>query len=83
LNWEAPHSTLLGPEGPGLVHMDENWTSGPFLVGITCRWKRYRPYFENYTVDASILDSRLSSLGSQRSDLFRSLVNFSFISFEM
>ena len=25
--------TLLGPEGPGLIHSDENWELGPFLVG--------------------------------------------------
>ena len=29
-----------------------------------CVGEGYRPYFENYTVDASILDSGLSGLGS-------------------
>ena len=59
--------TLLGPEGPAGIRKDavtDLWTtvtkvtrsSDPgigqnvFLVG-----RGYRPYFENYTVDASIL----------------------------
>lgn len=58
--------TLLGPEGPGLTR---KWVGieplDLFLLAMI-GWRRgYRPYFENYTVDASILDSRLSSLGSQ------------------
>ena len=58
--------TLLGPEGPGR-HFGVDRTSGPLparerssdfgLVGFRPRQKEYRPYFENYTVDASILDS--------------------------
>lgn len=51
--------TLLGPEGP-----DAHWPSGwvhSRLLWTFCRFpfggcgKGYRPYFENYTVDASIL----------------------------
>ena len=52
--------TLLGPEGPdvsqplgcGLTNLRA------FLVAGVC-WLRggYRPYFENYTVDASIFDA--------------------------
>ena len=34
-------------------------TSGPFFVYITRKQEGYRPYFENYTVDASILDSEI------------------------
>ena len=48
--------TLLGPEGPGRHFGVERilWT----LLGLTPRVRLtgYRPYFENYTVDASILD---------------------------
>jgi hypothetical protein len=52
----------------------------PFLVRPCVGGGGYRPYFENYTVDASILDSNPSGFGSQRSDfiskeVFRSLVN--------
>jgi len=48
--------TLLGPEGP-------DRPSGCFdsrTLFLSARWGgwgRDRPYFENYTVDASILDS--------------------------
>lgn len=53
--------TLLGPEGPGRRSVERHgaerilWT----LLGLTPRVRLtgYRPYFENYTVDASILDS--------------------------
>ena len=35
-----------------------------FGVTGTCSWRReYRPYFENYTVDASILDRCVLGLG--------------------
>jgi hypothetical protein len=34
----------------------------------------YRPYFENYTVDASILETIFGSF--HKDDLYRSLVNF-------
>ncbi len=30
-------------------------TSGPFVVSLVGGDEGYRPYFENYTVDASIL----------------------------
>jgi hypothetical protein len=53
--------TLLGPEGPGR----HPWVSiGPLDLVVTellFRRTGYRPYFENYTVDASILDMRLRS----------------------
>jgi len=39
------------------------------VAGITGQAGKHRPYFENYTVDASILDSILYWIGSQR--LFR------------
>lgn len=47
--------TLLGPEGPDAGMF-------PFLLGLIlvagCGWLRggCRPYFENYTVDASIFE---------------------------
>jgi hypothetical protein len=49
--------TLLGPEGPG---RPDGCTEplGPFLVRLA-GGGGYRPYFENYTVDASILEARL------------------------
>ena len=51
--------TLLGPEGP-----DALWPSGreqtnlrAFSGAGSVRWRGgYRPYFENYTVDASIFE---------------------------
>ena len=58
--------TLLGPEGPGRLPSEVDRTSGPqafgprssdLVVTGSSSWHgRYRPYFENYTVDASILD---------------------------
>jgi hypothetical protein len=65
-SWRVCICTLLGPEGP-----EHSWSSGrrmncssgPFPVSII-RWQvRYRPYFENYTVDASILN--LTAFGLQ------------------
>ena len=52
--------TLLGPEGPEPPG-EPGWdcTSGPSPVWRNLcggRQGGYRPYFENYTVDASILD---------------------------
>lgn len=46
--------TLLGPEGPG---RPLGWagTSGPLACLLWGGGEGYRPYFENYTVDASIL----------------------------
>jgi hypothetical protein len=64
--------TLLGPEGPGRRCAVERQPVpiGPLdhdlrvtVFGLRSGWelvprqKEYRPYFENYTVDASILDS--------------------------
>jgi hypothetical protein len=48
--------TLLGPEGPGrrFGGATNLWTS---LRLALCRRRGYRPYFENYTVDASILET--------------------------
>ena len=50
--------TLLGPEGPEagtVVSVTE--LSGPFLHAGCGRLRGgYRPYFENYTVDASIFE---------------------------
>lgn len=55
--------TLLGPEGPGA---DRVFGSGwwLFLEGLLLRrcsggGGGYRPYFENYTVDASIFHATL------------------------
>ena len=50
--------TLLGPEGPeaGTV-VSATELSGPFLHAGCGRLRGgYRPYFENYTVDASIFE---------------------------
>ena len=57
--------TLLGPEGPDADPLG----FGPYLWTF-CRFpgwggvKGYRPYFENYTVDASILQP--ASVGCTR-----------------
>ena len=51
--------TLLGPEGPG---RRLRVSIGPLDLVVTDLrvWHTgYRPYFENYTVDASILDMNL------------------------
>ena len=39
-------------------------TSGPFVVSLVGGDEGYRPYFENYTVDASIFVS--TSVGTER-----------------
>jgi hypothetical protein len=54
--------TLLGPEGPGRHRsVKTRWCrTDPLdlvVTGLLARRTGYRPYFENYTVDASILDS--------------------------
>jgi hypothetical protein len=53
--------TLLGPEGPGRGDSSNRALAiGPLdlvVTGLRFRRTGYRPYFENYTVDASILDS--------------------------
>lgn len=58
---EVGTCTLLGPEGPGRLPSGGGVEPlDPFLAP-GCVGEGYRPYFENYTVDASILDSRLRS----------------------
>ncbi len=52
--------TLLGPEGPDALQLlFGGWEQSVFLGLLSFpRWgcgEGYRPYFENYTVDASIL----------------------------
>ena len=44
-----------------LKDRSKDCTSGPALLPAEPERSRYRPYFENYTVDASILDLRLRS----------------------
>ena len=48
--------TLLGPEGPdALRSTDREQTNLRAFLGCPSgKRERYRPYFENYTVDASI-----------------------------
>ena len=49
------------------LSVDES--SGPFLVaGLSGCWDWYRPYFENYTVDASILETMHLCVVSQTND---------------
>ena len=48
--------TLLGPEGPDRVRKDPIGPLDLVVTGFRVRHTGYRPYFENYTVDASILD---------------------------
>src|SRR3954463_12078187 len=66
--------TLLGPEGPGSALLYEQGGYWDFRT-LSCfplgERGGYRPYFENYTVDASILDSDSSGSGSQRSNVSR------------
>ena len=72
LAWGVVPGTLLGPEGSGVL-LPRFFSAGLacwsyrfgflslFLGG--CGWRRYlvgfRPYFENYTVDASIFVSQV------------------------
>ena len=51
--------TLLGPEGPGFGLWD--FWAHP-VAGLAGGWGGCRPYFENYTVDASILKKTLCML---------------------
>lgn len=56
--------TLLGPEGPGAdggLRILCWWLFLEGLLRYRCSggWGGYRPYFENYTVDASIFDMSL------------------------
>ena len=48
--------TLLGPEGPGVANAAAE-PQGLFWRSQCDTRRRYRPYFENYTVDASILET--------------------------
>ena len=58
IRWGVVLCTLLGPEGPGrwiFGCIDRTfWTSSAVMVSYRVG-EEYRPYFENYTVDASIL----------------------------
>lgn len=58
---ESGTCTLLGPEGPGRLPSGGGVDSPDLFLTPGCVGEGYRPYFENYTVDASILDSRLRS----------------------
>ena len=58
--------TLLGPEGPGADRASRKagggwclflWAS--FVPAGWWVWRGFRPYFENYTVDASIFHATL------------------------
>ena len=60
--------TLLGPEGPGRLSSDDRTDLLDFVRrhGFGRVGEEYRPYFENYTVDASILKmqtKRMPALG--------------------
>lgn len=60
--------TLLGPEGPEPGSSSSeggSWdcTSGPFAVSLLGSGEGYRPYFENYTVDASIFSIAAGPVG--------------------
>lgn len=60
---QAGGCTLLGPEGPDVVAFGLRvCTSGPFVVSLVGGDEGYRPYFENYTVDASILQLIIDQL---------------------
>lgn len=50
--------TLLGPEGPGVTLFGLQLYLWAFFCCL-CSGGWYRPYFENYTVDASILEMNL------------------------
>ncbi len=61
LRTESGTCTLLGPEGPGRRRersRRRNATQGFTSAGRMARRAEHRPSFENYTVDASILDMR-------------------------
>ena len=57
--------TLLGPEGSAAGSDPGSVSSGLSACQVFLAGGEYRPYFENYTVDASILDSGPSGSGSQ------------------
>ena len=60
-SWRVRICTLLGPEGPEQAGLPV-WTFplDLFLFTSFVDERRYRPYFENYTVDASILNLTVS-----------------------
>ena len=65
--------TLLGPEGPDAgaersTLFAESEPQGPSSVPQCGMREGYRPYFENYTVDASILETRRLRRASQTND---------------
>ena len=72
--------TLLGPEGPEHEPLSSGWWTFPLdlfrsavvLLGVAVR-KGYRPYFENYTVDASILNLNPSGSNYKDQHTFRSV----------
>jgi hypothetical protein len=56
--WSTGTCTLLGPEGPD-ARVFGFWLTNlrTFSGAGACWWRGgYRPYFENYTVDASIFE---------------------------
>lgn len=55
--------TLLGPEGPG-AGKPELGTSDFWAVAMLADCRECRPYVENYTVDASILELMPSGIRS-------------------
>ena len=72
--WGVVSGTLLGPEGSGVFVLGFSVRTVPagrtaavsegpsgFLGGVVGAgvWFRFRPYFENYTVDASIFVSQV------------------------
>ena len=74
--------TLLGPEGPGLEGDLETRFLGPRSDRLertlrSRRQERYRPYVENYTVDASILELRSEDLISTIKHLERDIDHWS------
>ncbi|GAA4167005.1 hypothetical protein GCM10022286_32500 [Gryllotalpicola daejeonensis] len=54
---EVGGCALLGPEGPCRLPVAAGLLSGP-SEGVFAPGGGFCPYFENYTVDASILDPR-------------------------
>jgi len=62
---ESGTCTLLGPEGPDLEPNGSGDEPSDFWAPAErARSRECRPYVENYTVDASILELRPSGLGS-------------------
>ncbi len=53
---EGETCTLLGPEGPDVLRTEPTEPLGPSCLSEG-HAGGHRPYFENYTVDASILET--------------------------